>query len=1138
MAKKENPVAVAPGLFTVRVLLAGSNDPVKGLFIAFKLSPPAGEKEDTKAAKVARVVETPHVKEFNEKRYKRLQKQYEAQLAETVPDPADQFVLGITDVDGYLEPVYATSNPWRDRHARLEPDSFKFSAGEEYFALYIRHPSPDLARALTRGLNNQFPGRAEVDFHNTDLWGAMPGTSGFAKYFGFGGPAVQRFRVENGSGKDGEQFVIHVPPKAEAYVPQWQGEDKSYRWWLYAGMPHENLSAVRQQVEEAVDSLGKLKYPATGDQDTPYSVPGLKAAITRTEKSKSMGESAKAKRVKALTDAYSFFHGPLQAAAARFQEHLGKGEAMRLEAWDPAHEEDSWASEIGAAAAAKASPVPAMEQGGVIGPRTHAAMALWIKNRWVKPPQHLVTIGNGVLMLARGAFAFNAWSELAKVMGCRYGMKSGHSYRQLLAEGGGGAIKNSIHKTGLASDMTGGRQRTSTEDWPIRFEAEFRRLKASATVAELERALEQKQQALDALTAEREKDRAKAQETLDAANAAKETMEAPDNPKPPTKKQTDAAKFRVKSAEKALGGIDKKYETRVAKATRERDAAAKAIEDAKRAIHTDGYRLPDRWRMRFRLYGHSSVAVFKEDGTIDNDEVERLKTKIAEWAGLPANPDEKDDGGVGGGFARFVRANYLKGVDEKLANDWIRTQFKEAYGFAKDLAALEAAELVNRYYRATVTQWRVNFYELDGGTDSLTVYKPDEGDADFPAREWARSWLNLSAVGHGCQMHRIQPHKWETRDRASFSADPSKVPPTSFPMENYLQFETSKAEQGDLVAAIEDITASQQQAPELAHKKYVIEFREAGAKGKETTVDETALPDEVDTPFFKEWRRKINPLKKIPKVPAYLPGSKGVYLPGGAQISVVLNELNPDRQDGLKQVLKLFRNDFQDKSFQVAASGVQVDDELPAATVLTGAELAAAADKALARLTAEATAAKQKADDEAAAAKLAAEVAGKGAKKKQVRKADLPKPAKIKVEDWSFLVQPVFSKPAKQEPGKPPAPRKMLFLPEHIVMLPPRENAAHLEWWHFQHHSVKAATNWAQLLNECGYSTPVMSTPLEGATQATGEPVHFGLGYSIGFKGSELDSTPWPSPSEIAERPSNSDSISDEAVEEEEAYIE
>ncbi|MEO6758367.1 MAG: hypothetical protein ABIO24_02855, partial [Saprospiraceae bacterium] len=491
MATTDNTLAVAPALLTLRVLLTGTEEPVKGLFIALKLAPAA---DGTKAAKVARVMDVDQEKDLKEKRYQHLKAQYKAQEAETIADPSDQFVLGITDVDGYLEPVYDSSNPWRDRFTRLEPDAFKFSVDEEYDALYIRHPSPDVARAATRLLNGGSAGRDDVDFTNIKVWGAMPGAAKLVKLMGYGGPAVQKFKVKKGSGAGGEQFVIHVPATPGAYVPL--RSDDPEKWWLYAGMPHQDVASVRSQVYRLVDSLGVLKYPATGDQDTPYSVAGVEDALEKTQNSKSMPEDARRKRIQSLTAALYSFHGPLQAVAGRFQEHLAEGRAFRPVDWERAHESTQWASDIGSDVHFPAVRTPRLEQGGVIGPHTARYLDEWKTKKWLKPPQHLVTIGNGVLMLSRGAFAFNAWSELAKVLGCEYGMSSGHSYRQLLAEGGGGAIKNSIHKTGLASDMSGGRQRTSTEKWPIRFEAEFRRLKNNVTVAGLEAKVPEKQTAL------------------------------------------------------------------------------------------------------------------------------------------------------------------------------------------------------------------------------------------------------------------------------------------------------------------------------------------------------------------------------------------------------------------------------------------------------------------------------------------------------------------------------------------------------------------------------------------------------------------------------------------------------------------
>ncbi len=1113
MAKKETKVA--PTLLTVRALIGASAEPAKGLFIAFKLAaaPPL-----TRAAKIAHLIDTPHTDLFKDKRYQRLQAQFNAQAAETVADPAEKFVLGITDVDGYLEPVYNSSNPWRDRLTRLEPDSFKFAAGEEYSALLIRHPSPDLARALTRALNGGLLTRDDIDFSHP-YWSASSHSSALEKYFSKAQPHLQTIRIEQGSGIDGEQFIVRLPETPDAYVPRFPADPK--RWWLYAGMPHESLPSVRQQVRELVDSLGQLKFPATGDQDDPYSVPGVLEAIDKTDKSKSMDAAAKRRRIAALTAAISEFHGPLHATVGRFQEHLAAGRAFRPVNWDEAHKHSSWTSEIGSPVSFPGVDTPRLEQGGVVGPETARQISAWLRNRWVKPPQHLVTIGNGVLMLARGAFAFNAWSELAKVMGCPYGMSSGHSYRQLMAEGGGGAIKNSIHKTGLASDMTGGRQRTSKADWPIRFEAEFRRLKG--TIADQEAVLKEKQAALDAVLTQRDLDRQTAATNL--AEAQKAQTELLANPKA-TPRQKNAAAERVRRATNAANSVDKRFESKITRATKDRDKAKNDFDAAQRAALSDTSRMPDRWRMRFRLYGHSTADVFHPNPETRAAEIARLKAGIAAWAGIewPPTPTTlPDNGGITGGFVRFLKSKYLNNIDSPLLDTWLREQFAPAYAFAQKIVFLDDATLVDRYFRPTITQWRVNFYELDGGSDMAKPHGPTDGDADFPARADAKSWLNLSAVGHGCQMHRIQPHKWETRDRTSFSKDPSKVPPMAFPMDDYLRFQDSLAEAGDIVAAIEDITASHAQAPELAHSKFQIEFHLPTGEKKETAVAETTLPSAIDSPFFKEWRRRIHSMKKERSLPAYVPGSKGVYQPRGAQISVVLNELNPDRQSSLQSVLDLFRSTFPAKRFLIMESGPMVDDELPKGTFFTGAELAAAAGAALARLTAEST---------AKAAAAAAEAAAEPPKSKKQKKAkkDVPKPPKVNVADWSILVQPVFTK-------EPVAAGDMLFLPDHIVMLPARENAAHLEWWHFQHHSVKDAGNWSTLLEECGFSRQVMGTPAEGTWDPSGEPVHIGLGYSTG-KSSELDSSPWPSLSEIAEPPSNYDTAHDEAVEEELAYIE
>lgn len=772
------------------------------------------------------------------------------------------------------------------------------------------------------------------------------------------------------------------------------------------------------------------------------------------------------------------------------------------------------------------APVPRLEQGGVIGPFTDVQIDKWLANQWTKPGEHLVTIGFDpppgirvpryeVLMLARGAFAVNAWGSLNKALGGFYGICSGHSYRTLTAEGGGGAIKNSIHKTGLAIDLTGARQRTTKPNWPVRFEAEFRRVRQKVTLPQLEAKQAEKQAALDAAIKAREDDR------KNAADAATKAATELDALVKPSKIQLNKAKAKLTAAETAHANIDKKHASAIERATRELETAKANVEAMKEAIRHDSDRLPNRWSMRFRLYSHSAADVFNPNFAQRAAARAALKPAIAEWAGIPwpLPADRPENGGIDGAFARFVRQTYLPGIPREKTDPWFAEQFTPAYAFAKKLLDLPDDEIVNQFFRESITQWRVNFYERDGGSDMTRSWKAHEGNEDFPAWPTAKSWINLSAIGHGCRMHRIPPHSMDCRDKLTFASDKSKYPPMAFPMSSYLKFEASKAEQGDIVAAIEDIAASAAEAPELAHKDFVIQF--GYPRNKKLELDVEALPKEIDALFFKEWRRTLAGLPS-PGTVLHPPGTRTVYKPLGAAVSL---ELNPDRQTGLADAYALFGTTCGARRFHILEAGSLLATEFARGAVLTGAALRKAAEDAVARLAALRTAERQKAEAEAkaeadriAAEKEAAKKAGK--KYKPTPKKEIPKPPPPKVEDWSLLIQPVFAL------GNDPKP-KLLFLPGHSVLLPARENAAHLEWWHYQHNSVKQAGTWKELLKECGFSATVMGVPMEGATDPSGEPVHMGLGYSD----SELNSHPWPSASEIDTQPPNRDAAGDEAVE-------
>jgi hypothetical protein len=502
--KAKSTPKVTPPLLTARVIGKGSGKALTGLFLAFKLDTTSG---DGTAAQVTRVLEAAThpgpapdpTKKTAKKKYDELLKQYQTQIAETPPEPASQFVLGIVDGKGFLQPVHDNGNPWRDLLTGRDPDSYKLAAGEKYKALLIRHPSPDVARALTRLLNGG-SGRSDLDMKDSALWGA-------------GAPSLHTFEVKDGGGAGGAQFVIELPESADAYVPR--GSADHGGWLLYADMPHAHLSEVSQAVESVARALIALRYPASGGE-LPYS---LDAKLG------------------------SRFHPGLQAIVAMFQHHSKTAPWKPLD-FDLAQGTESWAAAIGEVVSGVAEgEVPRLEQVGIVGAVTAARLRKWKEQKWMKPPPHLVRPAHCEYLLTPAGLSFTAWDNLVRAFGCEYGMKSGHSFRAMSAGGGGGAVESSNHKLGLAADMTGGRRRNTQKAWPVRFEGEWRLKNADLdkNVVEKEKAVKK----LHAAVTKAEAKVAKAKEAL-------ALLEDPEKKPPATKRQLDKAKQNVASAEREL----------------------------------------------------------------------------------------------------------------------------------------------------------------------------------------------------------------------------------------------------------------------------------------------------------------------------------------------------------------------------------------------------------------------------------------------------------------------------------------------------------------------------------------------------------------------------------------------------------
>jgi hypothetical protein len=1047
MAQSKKPKLVPPAL-TVKVTCTAGHK-LSGLFVIFKLVPPEGESKEQKLVRILEA--TPHPgdppvepaaltdeqkkdpstkatydaakKQYgkDKKAWDEAKALYDAALdKDTPPDPGDQFVLGIVNHKGYLVPVHTAYNPWYDvvTTPGRDPDAYKLLAGEKYQVCLLRHPGPAVARALTRYLNK----KPDADD---------------AKYsFGGWGTLTRTVEIAAAAASGGSEVALKLSEDAADYVPR--GGDRYGNWTIYRAMPHRYCPGLAPHVEKVQKDLGLLRYPV-GGSGSPFDALAF-SPNGDAEKKEEGGLDRQA-----------------QAAAARFQENVNEGRAVVLTYKDLAHGGKDWAFVLGkpfdAATAAEDAKWSKLSHPsfmlGLIDAETAARIEHWIGHGLRKPDEVLIPslLGYGIWMLERGELALSSWSLLAETFGCQYGVKPGSSLRSVRVFAWDGAINNSVHKTGLAVDMSGGADRHPSAAWPIRYEAHWT------------------------------KDERKAKSELAAAEKAVETAKA------------DLEKKKLKGDTAAIAAADeavKKAELRVQR-QKEDESDSKF-----------------NWRIKWRVYGHSDFDVFnvaKRDA-----EVARLRSAIAAHAGLPDPEAPPADPAAApppaspprGKLWKAFKDKKLKGVDGADVEAWLDERLKPFVEYARTLLAMTADALIASYFRYEVTQFIPNPYESDGGT-SLRKYKPTEGDGEYPAKSWARSWVNLTALGYPCQMERIGPHSMDFRDQVWVRGkDHKKAQFKTWSMAGY--FTVTSDEDSDFVLMLSDITASEADAPQLKQRDTDIPI----VRGSATVA--TYKPAELDGKLIKDWKAAALKLDASLRPR----GGKGSAPADahGAQIAMVLSATDKGKEK-VQAAVDLLGGQFAGKSFVVMHAGDLARVDVGAGEIVTGKALAEKLEKGMADFEAQATAnAKKKADE--AAQKAADEQAAKDKAAADAAAADKPPPrppvktrtqiasekkaaekaaadeAKKLTTDWAVVIQPIFA--------KTPDAANLTFLPEDSVVLPPGSDGGHLEWWHYQHRS--AGPTWGALLEECGYSLKVMTVPLEGNAAPEGTPVHLGLGYT------------------------------------------
>ncbi|QRK11383.1 hypothetical protein JQX13_15680 [Archangium violaceum] len=484
--------------YAVRALSGG--EPLTGLFMAFRVLPPAGSGSPTD-----KVVELAYAApdEWAEERSARERAEKE-------------FSLAFVDPDGFLQPV-TNVNPWYEIHAALQakaeaqarhekqwnakkqnrgvpppplppvnrnPDSVKLSLGTRMQACLIRHPSAHLARALCDWLSG----------------GEDPHEYGFAQW-GEPETLLRTLETKQDTAVDALNLDGLTSEPADYFPP---GPKRYGGWTLYVDMPHASLPSVQEAVGRLKDDLGRLRYPVGGN--SPYG----------GWKSKGGARIASANR--------GTFDLVCASAVTAFQYDASGPWAFKLAdkalayafALEPSRSGDrkkpknSWAYLIGSTV--KRAPVldeRGYEQ-GVVDVATSTAIRTWLEEGLRKPGVVLIELpatdekasGARWVDWARPelAFAFELWREFSQSLGCEYGLSFTHVFRNAEAAGGVGRAECSIHKTGNAVDLAvkgtlvGGNDNVvdfslPAAHFPIRFEASWN-WDARSAIGRLERELD------------------------------------------------------------------------------------------------------------------------------------------------------------------------------------------------------------------------------------------------------------------------------------------------------------------------------------------------------------------------------------------------------------------------------------------------------------------------------------------------------------------------------------------------------------------------------------------------------------------------------------------------------------------------
>jgi hypothetical protein len=960
---------------------------------------------------------------------------------------ATRFVCTIVDVNGYLQPVHDSSNPWCEIFAPEPPPApakkgvppktremarIPVDTDGQFVGCLLRNPQPSMARALTKWLN----GEKDKEGHGFDQW-EKPRTALLAGEKALGGnELLARVLTISKDTSNGTQLVLTVSENAADFLPP--KFEAHGGWLLYYDMPHGRCPPVVTQVKALQRRLGVLRFPVGGEEN-PYAPEPIAVKY-----GKETGNDGK-------------FDTRTLSAVRAFQLQAAEGKATKPLAWPPGHTDSAdgrhdWWFVVGT------DVVDADKLTGVLpgcaDEKTWAKIDAWITRKVRK--QGVILVKNpSSYMRYDAALSVLAWRRLAAIFGVHYTQTDPNlaaetelASQYSLADFNAGLDLEIAHphKTGHAIDfgvvddqvgpiMDYARPRSN---WPIHYEGQWwvwhrgdidKTPEARAKLA----AAKKNQDAAKAAVAQATTAEATAKTALDAANAL-------DPPNPAKQKSATSAHDRASDALTKAQKKDVDAGAAVDKAKRDLDDAEAKFKAAKDDAEHRG------WAIHFRLYGHSHLDVFgNADAALD--ELYRSVDGLTSAFKTSMSHDFGDTPAT-------ERDTFL-GAQLTFLSTW-ESKLKESLGPPDARNAAGRAEIVATVFRATVKQWMYNPYSRAAGKPGPDIrpdadtgavgYLDEERNAGTPnVPPGSKSFVNLTYIGWICRMFRISGRSSDTRDPRG---EGQKAPRQ--------RLSAVKTFFGRIVGLLDRMN------------------RDGSNEKDEPIVSMTLtrhLPD-LDLEFMKRWARALPAMR--PKV------AKGVAImvtTSDPQVTIELVATKPvDTQ--LQAVWDKLDESGSSRFVLVAAGKSALLD--PALIAESGKPGIVAAD--VGRID---TGAAWRARLENVATIFQTKIAT--ANVTPAAKAAVPPGKKPPQErnvkrdpsEWQITLQPVFENTA------PTSLVDVAFQPLHPCELPTPGHGVQLEWWHHQHED-SVDKPYTDMLTQIGYASEILFRPRQAP--ATDQP--------------------------------------------------